>query len=207
MKQIDNEKYIKFLRSFPEHYSGESVLAKYNLLKDATELGDQFSLCCPFHNDILPSFRLSKESGQWHCFGCGVGGHLFKLMYMLEGTKIPMTIFADNFLKQDIAMQKQLGFNTIFVIQNTISIETFITNRKQNKFRQDKTFEMPISVLAKKLKSLHNDFNFFASSLEMLQSGVQPNRVYDVLSKYNTSKPEETDAEDFSLSKLIIGGE
>lgn len=207
MKQIDNDRYVKFLRAFPEHYSGDAILSKYDLLKDATELGDQYSLCCPFHHDILPSFRLSKESGQWHCFGCGVGGHLFKLFYMLENTSIPMPIFADNFLHTDLSMQKHLGFDTIFMTRSVMSAEMFIEKRKQNKFKQDKLFEIPLSDLARKLKHIDNDFNVLASSLEMLQSGVSPNKVFDILSKLNARNVDETDNEQCCLSDLIIGGE
>ena len=31
-------------------------------------------LCCPFHGEKDPSLKVYKDTGGWHCFGCGRGG-------------------------------------------------------------------------------------------------------------------------------------
>ena len=31
-------------------------------------------MCCPFHGEKAPSLKVYKDTGGWHCFGCGRGG-------------------------------------------------------------------------------------------------------------------------------------
>ena len=31
-------------------------------------------LCCPFHGEKEPSLKIYRNTGGWHCFGCGRGG-------------------------------------------------------------------------------------------------------------------------------------
>ena len=47
---------------------------------------DLWGLCpLPDHNERTPSFKVSRERQQWHCFGCNRGGDLFHLaMYMYQ---------------------------------------------------------------------------------------------------------------------------
>ena len=35
---------------------------------------------CPFHGEKTPSFHVNGEKGFFHCFGCGVGGDVFKFL-------------------------------------------------------------------------------------------------------------------------------
>src|SRR6476620_7052433 len=35
---------------------------------------------CPFHGEKTPSFHVNREKGFFHCFGCGVGGDVFKFL-------------------------------------------------------------------------------------------------------------------------------
>ncbi len=41
---------------------------------------------CPFHNEKTPSFTVSEEKQIFHCFGCHVGGNVFK--FLMEYEKI-----------------------------------------------------------------------------------------------------------------------
>lgn len=40
---------------------------------------------CPFHAEKTPSFHVNREKGFFHCFGCGVGGDVFKFVGLQEG--------------------------------------------------------------------------------------------------------------------------
>lgn len=47
------------------------VIDKHVKLKKA---GQNYSACCPFHNEKTPSFSVSPTKQFYHCFGCGVSG-------------------------------------------------------------------------------------------------------------------------------------
>ncbi len=41
--------------------------------------GSRWVGLCPFHAEKTPSFTVNEE-GLWHCFGCGVGGDIFRFV-------------------------------------------------------------------------------------------------------------------------------
>ncbi len=42
--------------------------------------GASYKGLCPFHGEKTPSFHVNREKGFFHCFGCGVGGDVFKFV-------------------------------------------------------------------------------------------------------------------------------
>jgi DNA primase len=46
--------------------------------------GATFKGLCPFHGEKTPSFHVNREKGFFHCFGCGVGGDVFKFVELHE---------------------------------------------------------------------------------------------------------------------------
>ncbi|WP_461247491.1 DNA primase, partial [Treponema sp. R6D11] len=48
------------------------------------ENGDDFSGCCPFHNEKTPSFHISASKNLYHCFGCGKGGSAIQFVMDAE---------------------------------------------------------------------------------------------------------------------------
>lgn len=63
----------------------EVVAAYVNL----TRAGGLYKGLCPFHHEKTPSFTVSPLKGIFHCFGCGVGGDVFKFLMMIQGMTFP----------------------------------------------------------------------------------------------------------------------
>jgi DNA primase len=57
------------------------VVQEYVPLKRA---GNSYKGNCPFHNEKTPSFHVHPDKGFFHCFGCGVGGDVFKFLELHE---------------------------------------------------------------------------------------------------------------------------
>ncbi len=47
--------------------------------------GKNFIGLCPFHNEKTPSFTVSEDKQIFHCFGCGVGGNVYKFLMDFKG--------------------------------------------------------------------------------------------------------------------------
>lgn len=44
---------------------------------------------CPFHQEKTPSFAVHPAKQIFHCFGCGVGGDVFKFIMLVENLSFP----------------------------------------------------------------------------------------------------------------------
>jgi DNA primase len=58
-----------------------TVIQEYVPLKRA---GRTYKGLCPFHGEKTPSFHVDPDKGFFHCFGCGVGGDVFKFVELHE---------------------------------------------------------------------------------------------------------------------------
>jgi DNA primase len=47
-------------------------------------VGGTYKGLCPFHDEKTPSFHVNRERGFFHCFGCGVGGDVFKFVELRD---------------------------------------------------------------------------------------------------------------------------
>jgi DNA primase len=46
--------------------------------------GATYKGLCPFHGEKTPSFNVNRDRGFFHCFGCGVGGDVFKFIELQD---------------------------------------------------------------------------------------------------------------------------
>jgi DNA primase len=54
--------------------------------------GATYKGLCPFHGEKTPSFHVNPDRGFFHCFGCGVGGDVFKFVEMNEKLSFPEAV-------------------------------------------------------------------------------------------------------------------
>src|SRR5437762_11172670 len=65
------------------------VISSYFPLKRA---GAYFKALCPFHQEKTPSFHVSPQRQTFHCFGCGVGGSVFRFVMDYEHVDFPSAV-------------------------------------------------------------------------------------------------------------------
>ena len=51
--------------------------------------GNSYKGLCPFHGEKTPSFNVMRDRGFFHCFGCGVGGDVFKFLELHDKVGFP----------------------------------------------------------------------------------------------------------------------
>jgi DNA primase len=66
-----------------------SLISEYVALK---KRGRNHVARCPFHNEKTPSFNVSEEKQIFMCFGCGLGGDIFKFVMQAEHLSFPEAV-------------------------------------------------------------------------------------------------------------------
>ena len=67
------------------------VIGEYVRLKKS---GQNFMGLCPFHGEKSPSFAVHPVRQIYHCFGCGVGGDVFKFIMEVDKCTFPEAVRA-----------------------------------------------------------------------------------------------------------------
>ncbi|HPT16515.1 MAG TPA: DNA primase [Kiritimatiellia bacterium] len=65
------------------------VIGSYVQLKRA---GNSIKALCPFHKEKTPSFHVNSARQAFHCFGCGVGGDVFKFVMLYDHVDFPTAL-------------------------------------------------------------------------------------------------------------------
>ncbi len=66
-----------------------SLVSEYVALK---KRGRNHVARCPFHTEKTPSFNVNEEKQIFHCFGCGLGGDVFKFLMQIEHISFPEAV-------------------------------------------------------------------------------------------------------------------
>ncbi len=64
------------------------VVGEYVRLRRMGSTG-RYSGLCPFHQEKTPSFSVNQTRQFYKCFGCGVGGDVFKFVMEIDGLSFP----------------------------------------------------------------------------------------------------------------------
>ena len=82
---------------FPQSFIDE-VRAAADIVTDISDsvslhkAGSKYKGLCPFHGEKTPSFNVDRDKGFFHCFGCGVGGDVFKFVELQEKVSFQETL-------------------------------------------------------------------------------------------------------------------
>jgi hypothetical protein len=78
---------LKFLRDVLDQVDIVEILEDEYDLYFQESSGDWFNTNCPLpgHEDSSPSFGVNRETGAYHCFGCGESGDLLSFIRKMEG--------------------------------------------------------------------------------------------------------------------------
>ena len=111
------------MKNIPDHIIKE-IKGRINILDVAgryVELkrrGNNYVGLCPFHEESNPSFTIPATKQFFKCFGCNVGGNVFKFLMQIEGISF---VEAVKRLAEECGVE--LNFNAL----------SFIGKRKSNK--------------------------------------------------------------------------
>src|SRR3954464_143739 len=70
-----------FIDDLKNHADVVTIIQDYVALK---KVGATYKGLCPFHGEKTPSFHVNRDKGFFHCFGCGLGGDVFKFVELQE---------------------------------------------------------------------------------------------------------------------------
>ena len=118
----------------------------------------------------------------------------------MSGKSVPVSVFFDNFLKRTPAMQKALGFNSVF-IDGKVFDESFNGRRKfsaSNHLHSD----MPLSVLGERVRNVSDTWDALVFSLTMLQVGAKATDILEA-TKQSFNQSLHSEPEKVSITSLI----
>ncbi|MBO4318943.1 MAG: DNA primase [Treponema sp.] len=78
--------------SIDEVSSKTDIVQVINEYVPLTQRGNDWSACCPFHNEKTPSFHVIPDRKFYHCFGCGAGGTVFNFIMEMEKVSFPEAV-------------------------------------------------------------------------------------------------------------------
>ncbi len=83
-------------------YFSEEIIAEVQQRNDIVDVisqyvhlqkkGNNYTCCCPFHNEKTPSFSVNQARQMYKCFGCGEGGSVITFLQKYENYTFPEAI-------------------------------------------------------------------------------------------------------------------
>ena len=81
---------VKMAKSIPKDFidrlvEDSDIVSVINHYISLSKKGNNYTCCCPFHEEKTPSFVVSPQKAIFHCFGCGAGGNVLTFIKDYEG--------------------------------------------------------------------------------------------------------------------------
>ena len=54
--------------------------------------GNNYTACCPFHEEKTPSFSVNQDRQFYYCFGCGAGGNAIGFIMNFDQASFPQAV-------------------------------------------------------------------------------------------------------------------
>lgn len=163
-------------------YSLEGFCKENGLLKDSdVDRGNYKMISCPFHSDSTPSCQIKHSTWRFQCFSCGLHGDWVEFVRLYEnyqtGSKMTRTQLLERTLKDDLQLQADLGFSSIYTGSDKISVDE-IPTVEFTRFQKAPNFPLTFAELSStmiKKKCSKQQIHF---AIAMMQSGATPSEVY-----------------------------
>ena len=158
-----------------------AVISNYVSL---TKKGNNFTCCCPFHDEKTPSFSVSPQKSIYHCFGCGKGGNVLSFIMDFEGLNFVEAVerLADinNISVPREASSGRNDFNKIYELNELVANAYFgALKKEENKKIVEYLKDRGISgTTAKNFKIGYADFNQY-ELLDTLKKKFSEKEILD----------------------------
>lgn len=126
------------------------VISKYVELKRA---GSSFKGLCPFHNEKTPSFMVSREKNNFHCFGCHEGGDAISFIMKIENISyiesikfladdLGIILEEENYNKEKLELSKR--YYDINSLAGRFYFKNMVTNETPQKYLENRGIKLNI---------------------------------------------------------------
>lgn len=182
MGTLSKERLLRFKDISWRYFNWLSVLEDAGIT-EVQDLQGQYLLKCPFHADKRPSFRIRVHEHNFHCFSCNAFGTVVDLMFRTSGINISEVQFMEQVLRRNPAMQRELGFESLFIDSKTLD-PGFVGRRKFSATNHIGS-SMPISVFKKRVQDIDPSWRGLVMSLSMMQDGERLENIVERLKRVN----------------------
>lgn len=179
-QEMSTTRFATFIEQSVKFYDWDTILLEAGITQ-VSDKGEQYEITCPFHEDKRPSCRLTKATGQYHCFSCERRGTYTRFLWELQGQVNTYSQFCEQILKSRPDMQSACGFNTLFITEKTL--DPAFDRRRVFSAASALSAGMSLTTLYSKVRAMGDTWENMVASLVLLQQDVAPEGVYATMKK------------------------
>lgn len=183
------------------HYKLKDYVEKFGLTDGMHREGQStLVIKCFRHDDKTPSLKIDEDRNLYNCLSCGHGGNLIQFIAdykrTVQGIRTTFYSELEAMLKADPVMQLRVGGNTLYKnVEIDVTGITRMNVRRSLSFNAVEQKPKTYLELSRKIKREMCDTNTILTSVDLMQQGLSPEAIYDVLFKY-----EKKDTPDVSFN-------